>query len=148
MPVGILIQEARALLGRPTWHRPDTLTRKGELNEIERTSRSLGIPLERLKEAVALGILKPFSKLDWSRLKNSKSWRIKTEAEAKKHAKERGRDIDKTYRGIDSGASLPAPVVLYREGERPYLIGGNHRLIAARTRGITPKVLHVYLRHA
>ena len=145
MIVRNLIAERRKVLGRgPTWRRPDTKTRKGELNEIERTSQSLDIPLDKLKDAVEKGVMAPITKLQWRILKNSHSWGI-TEEKAREHAKRKNRNIDKIYKGIENCESLPSPIVLHRKGHRPYLMAGNHRLMAAYTRSIVPDVLHVYL---
>jgi hypothetical protein len=143
-----LVSEGRKHLGcGPVWHRPDTKTRQGELNEIERTSRSLEIPLDKLKTAVEAGKMGPLTKLQWRLLKNSHSWGI-TEKKAREHAEKKGRDIDKIYKGIEDCASMPAPIVLHRKGHRPYLMAGNHRLMAAYTKGIVPDVLHIYLDEA
>jgi hypothetical protein len=140
-----LVSEGRKLLGHgPTWHRPDTKTRKGELNEIERTSRSLAIPLDQLQAVVEAGRMGAFTKGEWMILKNSHSWGT-TEEKAREHAKRKGRNIDRIYKGIENCESLPAPIVLYRKGRFPYLMAGNHRLMATYTRGFVPDVLHVYL---
>jgi hypothetical protein len=53
------------------------------------------------------------------------------------------RDIMRIIEGMEHGDTLPAPIVLFRDGHPPYLIAGNTRLLVARAMGRRPKILAV-----
>lgn len=139
-----LIEQLRILLEGPQWHRPDTSSR-GEGGELSRTRRTLGLPASKLHAAVKRARLGTLSDKHWSKLQNTDSWKT-GKTKAHRLAKEYGRDIKPIMHGLKHGSKMPAPIVLHRKGEDPYLVAGNTRLMAARASKIRPKVLHVRLK--
>lgn len=127
---------------KPQWQKPAL---SFELGEIERTARELGIDLQSLVAAFAHGKLGELKSGDWERMKNcdshDTSWTLE---EVREHLKEK-RDFKRIEQGIKAGHSLPAPVVLYRADEPPYLISGNSRLLGCRALGLRPTVFAVHI---
>ncbi len=127
---------------KPRWQKPWFLH---DLGEIERTAQELGIDLQSLVAAFAKGALAELSDADWVNMKNcdshDPSWTIE---EVREHLKVK-RDFGRIEQGILAGHSLPAPVVLYRDNEPPYLISGNSRLLGCRALGLRPTVFAVNL---
>jgi hypothetical protein len=136
--VGLLLTE----MDDNRWHRPDV---DEEHDEIVQQARSLKLDPDHLKSAVTHGKLGPLSRRHWSKLDNSDSWHTKSVESARARAETYGRDIDSVMDALHQGHPLPAPMVLHRKGERPYLIGGNTRLMAARALGVRPHVIHVHM---
>ena len=116
-----------------------------ERGELERTALALGVSLFALLRAWPHATLVELDPLTWERLENTDSCGPLTVEEATRLARVYGRDIAQVLAGLTTGADLPAPVVLFREGEPPYLVGGNTRLMASRALGHTPKVLAIRL---
>lgn len=139
-----LLELLRGLLEEPQWHRPDTSSR-GEGGELSRTRRALKLPAKDLHAAVKKARLGALSDKHWSKLQNTDSWKT-GKGKAHRLAKEYGRDIKPIVHGIKHGSKMPAPIVLHRKGEDPYLVAGNTRLMAASASKIRPKVLHVRLK--
>jgi hypothetical protein len=139
-----LLEEVKAAQG-PKWHRPNIAKGGDEYGEITRTRRELRLKSAPLHTAMAKGRLGTLSDKHWSRMDNTDSWKA-TKASANKLAKEYGRDIKRVHTGFKEGHKMPAPIVLHRKGKRPYLVGGNTRLMAASATGIRPKVFHVRIK--
>jgi hypothetical protein len=137
-----LIESVRSAIGTK-WHRPDLDV---EHDEIKRTAKELGIHHDKLRKAVEAGRLGKLGEKHWANMDNTDSHGTDTVRKANKKAKEYGRDIGSIHKALKSGTSLPAPIVLHRKGEKPYLIGGNTRLMAARAHGHQPRVLKVHLK--
>jgi hypothetical protein len=136
-------QVARAKREAPKtkWKKPDLEEEQGE---IERTALGLGI--ENYEDIMAAGKkakLEPLDDGTWSQLENTDSYDTDTVKKADRLAQEYNRDIASVFDGM--GKELPSPLVIFREGEPPYLVGGNTRLMASRALGHTPKVLAIRL---
>ena len=114
-----------------------------EQGELERTALALGVELPTLLRACSHATLTELNAHTWSQLQNTDSNADLTVERAEHLARTYGRDIGRIFEGLTTGADLPAPLVLLREGEPPYLVGGNTRLMASRALGHTPKVLLV-----
>jgi len=109
-----------------------------EAAEFERTAEELDIPLGILQEAMRKGELVDLSGYIWCTLDNADV--AFSLAEAEKIAATHGRDVWRIARGILARDTLPAPIILNREGRRPYLIAGNTRLMVCRGLDAKPKV--------
>jgi len=129
---------------QPKWRKPDL---GDEMGEIERTAEELGVDPRKLKHAAKKGGVSKLSDKDWEGMENTDSWETDTPEKARDLAKEYERDISRVEAGLDKGGNMPAPVVLFRKDKPPYLIGGNTRLMAARAKGIRPKIWKVQLEH-
>lgn len=116
-----------------------------ELGELERTAEDLGIPLERLTAAFAQAEVETLSDADWERTLNcdssDTSW---TFDDAREYLRGK-RNFAAIVTGFNLGVPMPTPVVLYRPGEPPYLIGGSSRLLGCRVMNKRPKVLALRL---
>ncbi|MEK7648103.1 MAG: hypothetical protein AAB384_03670 [Patescibacteria group bacterium] len=127
----------------PQWIAPSGEFEQGE---FFRTAEELHVNAGELLVACEQGALEPLSDSDWEVMMNTDSrdttWQLQ---EVITHIGSK-RDVDKIIEGFQTGAGIPAPVVLFREGEPPYLIGGNTRLLVARAMGIRPKIWAVHLK--
>lgn len=116
-----------------------------ELGELERTAEDLAIPLERLTVTFEHAVVETLSDADWEQTLNCDSsdttW---TFDDAREHLKGK-RNFAAIVTGFNLGASMPTPVVLYRPGKPPYLIGGSSRLLGCRVMNKKPKVLALRL---
>lgn len=132
----------------PQWIEPSI---EEEIGEIERTSEALSVDKEAILKAAENATLEELNEQDWATMINTDSkdvsWKID---EVKDWLKSRTvdgqdetRDIDKLLSGYEMGNRIPAPIVLFRQGEPPYLIAGNSRLLVARAKGDAPKILAV-----
>ena len=123
-----------------SWYKPDLST---EPEETERISEEFGIDLHEIENAYQHGSLVELTDDIWKKMDNTDSWEIEGLEQAKIHAKEYGRDIERIIEGFKSGEDLPAPIVLIKPDGVPYLVAGNTRLMVARALGVTPKVVMV-----
>ena len=121
----------------PQWEKP---TWPQEAGELERTGQELGISVEVLKEAYKKAVLQELNDLDWEGMENTESGDLTWTIEKVREFLQDKRDFNQIERGLKGGKKLPAPIVLYREGEPPYLIGGNSRLLGCRVLGLRPIV--------
>ncbi|MGB0757859.1 MAG: hypothetical protein ACPGO5_05440 [Patescibacteria group bacterium] len=134
----------------PRWVPPSL---EEELGELQNAAENLGIDERVIISAFESGALEELADEDWSSMVNAdsrdESWTL---PEVRDWIKERNnlqsdndRKVDMIIEGFEAGASLPAATVLYRHNERPYLIGGNTRLLVARGKGIRPHVFALRL---
>lgn len=116
-----------------------------ELGELERTAEDLEIPLERLTAAFEDAAVQELSDVDWEQTLNcdssDPSW---TFDDAREYLRGK-RNFAAIVTGFNLGVSMPTPVVLYRTGKPPYLIGGSSRLLGCRVMHKRPKVLALRL---
>ncbi len=124
------------------WEKP---TLEQEMGEIERTAEELGVPEEALLEAFNRAVLEDLNDHDWSIMVNCDSrdatWKLE---EVRTHL-EGQRDFSQIEEGFKNNHKIPAPIVLFRFGHPPYLIGGNSRLLGCRALHIQPKILALRL---
>ena len=123
--------------GMQKWRKPLI---SEEMPEFERTAVDLRINLRLLTSAFDSGELVELANWIWCLMVNTDSNEVFSIAEAEAKAELYGRDIARVFRGMTSHAILPAPIVLVRGDERPYLVSGNTRLMAARVLNVRPKV--------
>jgi hypothetical protein len=124
------------------WTHPDI---GSEMDEIEKTAKRLGLTKADLITAYTEGELKGLGDDVWSQLQNSDSYKIESEEQAKALSADYERDIESILEAMKDDGSLPAPIVLMLEDGTPYLVAGNTRLMAAKIKGIHPKVLMMQL---
>ena len=124
------------------WQRPIL---EEEMAELQRTSAELGISLESLTNALAQAGIEDFTDTDWLRTENCDSrdatW---TAVQVREHVANT-RDFDRIERGLQNNEPMPAPIVLFRKDQNPYLIAGNSRLLACRVFQKKPKVLALHI---
>ena len=133
------VERAKREAPNTKWKKPDVDEEQGE---IERTALALGIDnYEDIVAKAKKSKLEPLTEEVWSQLENTDSYDTDTVKKADALAREYNRDIASVFDGM--GKELPSPIVLLRDGEPPYLVGGNTRLMASRALGHTPKVLLV-----
>ena len=126
------------------WIMPDI---QKEMEEFELTSDILNIDLNNLIDATYDAELVPLDELVWRSLLNTESYEIKRgDLDAVNSiAAKYDRDVESILDAFAQGGALPAPIVLIRKNSKPYLIGGNTRLMVARAMGVQPMILKVVL---
>jgi hypothetical protein len=86
---------------------------------------------------------------EWSQLENTDSWELETEEDIYYTIGGYGRDKERILKHslepIRNGGVVETPIVVYSEGNPPYLVAGNTRLSACKVLGVTPMVTKVYL---
>jgi len=139
-------REGRENPSQVEWVKPNLVE---EMGELDRTAEELGIDLEELIEAFENGELQDLDADEWKTLRNAhsrdESWTLDEVREWMKEIKKNRRDPERVLSGFERGDEIPAPIVLYRSGEPPYLVTGNTRLLVARVKKIAPMVLKVRL---
>jgi len=123
-----------------TWLRPSL---EEEAEEVQRTALELGLEPDKILSAAKDASLEILPEGLWSKTQNTDSFSVSTLEEVIRLARGYNKDFASILRGMAS--AVPAPIVLLRKGEPPYLIAGNTRLMVARVLGRTPKVLMVRL---
>jgi len=86
-----------------------------------------------------------FSDEDWEQLQNSDSRDTSWTLEEVKTHLEGKRDVEIIEKGFHDRAIMPAPIVLFRKDNPPYLIAGNSRLLMSRAMKVQPKVWAVHV---
>lgn len=118
-----------------------------ERPELRRTAHNLRLPPHVLISACAGAGLVSLTDSLWETLQNTESFGIRSLAEATEVARRYGRDCERILVGLHrrGPVGMPAPIVLAREGKKPYLVAGNTRLCLCRALRVTPQVLWVTL---
>lgn len=126
----------------PQWEQPPL---DEELDEFDGHAVRLGITKEALVEAFGRGHLQELSDADWQAMENCDSagqnWTVE-EIEAHRGSE---RDVFGITSAFREGKRMYAPVVLFRKNERPFLIGGNTRLMLCRAFGVRPTIWAMHL---
>lgn len=114
-----------------------------EFGEFQRTAEVFGIDESALLFLAEEGQLEVLSEEAWFALENTDSFDIEIEdwksVEEHSTIHEVRRDWESIKEAMESGHTLPAPIIL-RSKERYYLVSGNTRLMVSRAIGIAPKV--------
>jgi hypothetical protein len=115
-----------------------------EMDELERTADTLGIDLNGLIQATQQSKLVPLDEMTWRSMKNTDSYGIKKGdmRTVNSLGSGYGRDVGSILNAFQQGGTLPAPIVLVRNN-KPYLVGGNTRLMVARAMDVQPMILKV-----
>ena len=111
-----------------------------EAGEIARTAKFFGIDKYELLEACENGKLIELSHQDWEQLQNADSQDTTWTLEEVRTHLEGKRDVEVIEKGFNDRAVMPAPIVLFRKDQPPYLIAGNSRLLVSRVMNVQPKV--------
>ncbi|MDO8598815.1 MAG: hypothetical protein Q7S02_01780 [bacterium] len=129
-----------------TWVRPSFTDERDELHD---QAERLGIDLHALINACEHGTLEPLDDVTWETIENTDSNGL--------HASHSREDIramivrygrpperaDDLFSGMTVGNPIPAPIVLFRTQQPPYLIAGNTRLCVARALRVRPTIFAV-----
>jgi hypothetical protein len=129
-------------LPKPQWQKPSL---EEEMGELERHAEESEIDLNSLVEAFKQAELQELSDEDWENMENCDSRDTTWTSEQIHEHLEGKRDFKKIEDGLSNGATIPAPVVLYREGHKPNLLAGNSRLLGCRALGLRPTVLAIHM---
>ncbi len=121
----------------PNWAKPEL---ENELGEIARTAEAFCMDKYELLEACENGEMIELSNEDWEQMKNADSRDTSWELEEVKTYLEGKRDMERIEKGFHDRAVMPAPIVLFRKDQPPYLIAGNSRLLMSRAINVQPKV--------
>jgi len=130
------------LVRTPRWRKLNEEEVVKEKYELRRTAIHQEMDYARLERAFDHAELEQLSDEDWSIMSNTASHGERTKDKVIAHIAT-SRDHAKIFRGLENGEVLPAPIVLFQEGEAPYLIGGNTRLLACKASGVRPQILAV-----
>ena len=86
---------------------------------------------------------------EWSQLENTDSWELETEEDIYYTIGGYGRDKERILKHslepIRNGGVVETPIVVYSDGNPPYLVAGNTRLSACKVFDVRPMVTKVYL---
>ena len=123
-----------------TWISPNLSEESGDLQRIAFQEHLEPSALLHQAESAPLRSL---DDRDWQRLEGTSSFDVGTLDSAASMAETYGRDFERIVSGMNSGAEIPAPIVLERQDGSIVLVSGNARLMAARAVGIIPEVLWV-----
>ena len=123
-----------------SWKPPDL---SAEVGEFERHASRFELSAEELEEHVSKGQLIPMSKELYNTLQNTQMREVNSVEDLDRIGAENKKDFEGIKKGIEAGSEFNAPIVVQKEGESPWLVAGNTRLVAAAAYGITPKVWYV-----
>jgi len=124
-----------------SWKHPDI---SAEVGEFRRHARRFELSAEELEEYVKNnGQLIPMSRELYDTLQNTQMREVSSVEDLDRIGKENNKDFEGIKKGIEAGSQFNAPIVVQREGESPWLVAGNTRLVAAAAYGITPEVWYV-----
>ena len=102
--------------------------------------------LEKIYNNSNMGVL---SDDEWSQMENTDSWQLETEEDIYNivggYGRSKERILKHSLEPIRNGGVVETPIVVYSEGNPPYLVAGNTRLSACKVLGVTPMVTKVYL---
>ena len=124
---------------KPQFKWPDI---EAEWGEFDRVAKRFEIDESVLMFQARNGELVDLDEDMWSNLENTDSNRFLPgglEA-AHRFAAEVGRDSHNLLHKIEAGEALDAPIIM-QIGDIYHLVAGNTRLMVARAKGVTPKVL-------
>ncbi len=130
----------------PEWTRPDLAE---EMGELEGAAEALGVELKTLIEVFNDAQLEILNRADWASLRNGDSrdetWTLDEVVswirQRNNLQEDADRDVQRVIDGCEKGDSIPAPIVIFKEGDDPFLVAGNTRLLVARAKKLIPKVL-------
>jgi hypothetical protein len=111
-----------------------------EIDELKRTSQELGLVLNDLINGFNDSKIDVLSNKDWNKLENTDSNKINNIKDVQELAIKYDKDFDRVYNQIIKDKKIEVPIILYRKGYNPYLIGGNTRLSILRVLKIEGKI--------
>jgi hypothetical protein len=128
--------------GKEQFKYPNIMKEEGE---FERVAQTFGIEASVLMFQAQNGELVQLDNDVWDKLENTdaNSFEAGDWEAVHDHSNpdgEKKRDWEDLKNKLDDGAVLNAPIIM-KFGERYHLVSGNTRLMVARAKGISPKVL-------
>jgi hypothetical protein len=119
------------------WTKPSL---EHEMSELERTAKEEKIELQKLMTLFHAGRLEELTEQMWASLENTSSWTATNMSTTRRIADQTKRSMLPILDGFRKGKDMEAPIILLRDGKKPYLVSGNTRLMICRAKRITPKV--------
>ena len=110
-------------------------------NKIEKASYVFNLPINDMEYAFDAGREVVLNDDIWSKLENSKSYKMKTLDDAIQHALKLGIDPKPYIDFIKEGKEMPLPLVLCYAQDKYYLVGGEVVLSLYRALGSIPSVI-------
>ena len=110
-------------------------------HKIEKAAYFFNLPVSDMEYAFNAGREVVLSDDIWSKLENSKSYKIKTLDEAIQHALKLGIDPKPYIDFIKEGKEMPLPLILCYSQDKYYLVGGEVVLSLYKALGSIPTVL-------
>lgn len=103
-----------------------------------------------LHYAYADAKVEPLTDEEWAQMENTDSWYINTEEDLYNvvhgmWGRDKERILKYSLDPIRNGGVVQTPIVVYSDGNPPYLVAGNTRLSACKVLGVRPMVTKVYL---
>lgn len=127
------------------WVNPDF---NYEDSEFKRTARDLKLKYSFIRKSVLTkGFLVEFNDDLWRTCDNTSSFKINSLSDCNDYLikVDRNRNLKRLIEGFKNNNEIPAPIVIIKSDNQPYLVGGNTRLMVSKALGIRPKVWLVFL---
>ena len=132
------------------WVKPDY---EDEEEEFELTASEIGDDYEETLSSLINGYwnstIEVLTDEEWSQMENTDSWGLETEEAIYNviggYGRSNERILKHSLEPLRNGGVVETPIVVYSDGNPPYLVAGNTRLSACKVLGITPMVTKIYL---
>lgn len=113
-----------------------------ELEEIERTKQDLNLTNDQFDKIKEKFKTEELTVLNHKKIDNSDYDNVKSFDDVLNLVKKYGKDINRLLDKFSEG-EVEAPVILSIDDKKPYLIGGNTRLMLLQSLNIKPKILKI-----
>ena len=113
-----------------------------ELEEIERTKQDLNLTNDQVNEIKEKFKTEELTVLNYKKIDNSDYGNVKSFDDVLNLVKKYGKDINRLLDKFSEG-EVEAPIILSIDNKKPYLIGGNTRLMLLQSLNIKPKILKI-----
>jgi ParB-like chromosome segregation protein Spo0J len=132
------------------WVKPDY---EDEEEEFELTASEIGDDYEETLSSLINGYwnstIEVLTDEEWSQMENTDSWGLETEEAIYNviggYGRSNERILKHSLEPLRNGGVVETPIVVYSDGNPPYLVAGNTRLSACKVLGIVPTVTKVYI---
>lgn len=125
---------------KPNWNDEDC--------ELKRTSRDLRIDYSFLKtQCLNNGFITDLTDDLWRICDNTSSYKINTLHDVNDYLIriERTRNLESIIKGFRDKDKIPVPIIVIKPDSKPYLVGGNTRLMVCKALDIKPKIWLFFL---
>ena len=118
-----------------------------EINDLKLESDKLKINFDKLLDcinnSIVEGTLITLNKNIWEELENTDS-QYNLTLDQIKAISNNSKKVNNILNNLINGTSQEAPIILFRENEKPYLLTGNVRLMLCKLLNYIPTILPVY----